>query len=60
MRVMSEHASAPTAWPPHGSETLTWRQQVRGGTRADRMLTSVEASIPPLIAELEFLSLIHI
>lgn len=54
MRVMSESASAPTAWPPHGSETLTWRQQVRGGTRADRMLTSVEASIPPLIAELEF------
>ncbi len=42
------------AWPPHQSEVLPWRQQMRGGTRADRTLSSVEASIPPFIAELEF------
>lgn len=45
-----------TEWPEHGTETLPWRQQVRGGTRADRMLASVEASIPPMIADLDFLA----
>lgn len=44
-----------TRWPPHGAETLPWRQQVRGGTRADRMLSAVDASIPPLISDLDYL-----
>ncbi len=41
-------------WPAHGSEIVPWRQSVRGGTRADRMLAEVETRIPPLIAELEY------
>ncbi|SDS54692.1 Fic family protein [Microterricola viridarii] len=42
------------AWPSHGVETLPWRQQVRGGTREDRMLSSVDATIPPLIKTLDY------
>lgn len=41
-------------WPAHGREIVPWRQSVRGGTRADRMLTEVETRVPPLIAELHF------
>lgn len=41
-------------WPPHGSEVLPWRQEIRGGIRADRMLTEVSTSVPPLIAELDY------
>ncbi|WP_166786662.1 MULTISPECIES: Fic family protein [unclassified Cryobacterium] len=44
-----------TAWPPHGVETLPWRQQVRGGTREDRVLSSVDATIPPLIQTLDYM-----
>ncbi|WP_449279545.1 Fic family protein [Leucobacter sp. GX0328] len=50
---MSEFATAG-AWPPHGAEVLPWQQKARGGTREDRMLRSVEASIPPAIAELDY------
>jgi Fic family protein len=50
---MQTDAADPT-WPPHGVESLPWRQQVRGGTREDRMLTSVEATIPPLIEALDY------
>lgn len=39
-----------SAWPEHTTETRPWRQAQRGGTRADRMLTQVTASIPPLIS----------
>lgn len=39
------------SWPAHGAEALEWRQAVRGGTKADRMLRSVEAAIPPNIAD---------
>lgn len=46
---------ADSPWPPHGAETLPWQQQVRGGTKEDRMLRSVDASIPPLIAKLDYL-----
>ncbi|MGX5695306.1 Fic family protein [Agromyces soli] len=42
------------AWPSHEKERLPWRQLTRGGTRADRALDHVEASIPPLIARLDF------
>lgn len=41
-------------WPAHGVETLPWQQQVRGGTREDRMTRSVDATIPPFIAELDY------
>lgn len=41
-------------WPAHDVETLPWRQQFRGGTREDRMLSSVDATIPPFIAEIEY------
>ncbi|MCW4385384.1 Fic family protein [Salinibacterium sp. SYSU T00001] len=41
-------------WPAHGVETLPWQQQVRGGTREDRMLRSVDATIPPLIKTLDY------
>ncbi len=44
---------APT-WPAHGFETLAWHQRTRGGTRADRTMASIDASIPPMIGELEF------
>lgn len=39
------------AWPAHTHETRSWDQGIRGGTREDRMLTSVTMSLPPLIAE---------
>ncbi len=45
------HAS----WPAHGVEALPWRQQVRGGTRADRTLSTVDATIPPMIAALDYI-----
>lgn len=41
-------------WPAHEAEALPWQQQVRGGTRQDRMFTSVNATIPPMIAELHY------
>ncbi|WP_166865760.1 Fic family protein [Salinibacterium sp. ZJ70] len=42
-------------WPAHGIETLPWQQEVRGGTREDRMLRSVDATIPPFIRELDYM-----
>ncbi|KGJ72067.1 oxidoreductase [Cryobacterium roopkundense] len=44
-----------TAWPPHQVETLPWRQQIRSGTREDRELSSVDATIPPLIRTLDYM-----
>ncbi|BDZ64749.1 Fic family protein [Agromyces mangrovi Wang et al. 2018] len=41
-------------WPAHGTETLPWQQRSRGGARDDRMMRAVDASIPPLIAGLDF------
>ncbi|ROQ17022.1 Fic family protein [Rathayibacter sp. PhB93] len=38
-------------WPAHEHETRPWRQTVRAGTRADRMLSEVVVALPPLIAE---------
>jgi Fic family protein len=46
---------ASTSWPPHQVETLPWHQKARGGTREDRMLSSVDATIPPLIATLDYM-----
>ncbi|GAA5211835.1 Fic family protein [Microbacterium kyungheense] len=48
-------SAAADPWPAHGVETLPWRQRVRGGTRADRTISSVDATIPPLIAGLDFM-----
>ncbi len=53
---MDAELFAPGEWPSHGTETLPWRQRARGGTRADRMLDAVDASIPPMIAGSEFVT----
>lgn len=44
-----------TSWPAQSVETLPWRLQTRGGTRADRTLSSVDATIPPMIASLDYI-----
>ncbi|WP_067859181.1 Fic family protein [Nocardia shimofusensis] len=41
-------------WPPHRVEPRPWVARKRQGTRADRTLDSIEVSIPPHIAELDF------
>jgi len=41
-------------WPTHAVERREWRQSIRGGNRADRMLRHVDTSVPPLIADLSF------
>lgn len=41
------------SWPSHTVETVPWRQRVRGGSREDRMLRAIDASVPPFIADLE-------
>lgn len=41
-------------WPRHGSEVVHWRQERRGGNREDRMLSEVTTSLPPLIADLDY------
>jgi Fic family protein len=41
-------------WEPTGKEMLPWRQLQRGGTREDRMLSEIEAAIPPFIAGLTY------
>lgn len=45
---------AATPWPPHDHELRAWHQHVRGGTREDRTLSSISATIPPLIADVDF------
>jgi Fic family protein len=40
-------------WPPHGREVRPWRQTVRGGSKADRMLREVTVWLPPQIADRE-------
>jgi Fic family protein len=42
------------AWPAVGNETLPWRQLNRRGTREDRMFDSVNATVPPFIAHLDY------
>lgn len=37
-------------WPPHQVTTVPWAQTARGGTKEDRTLSSIEASLPPHIA----------
>lgn len=50
-----DRTASPFLWPGHGTEVLPWRQQDRGGTRADRTFSSVEATVPPMIADLDYL-----
>ncbi|MFB7252483.1 Fic family protein [Microbacterium sp. NPDC056234] len=47
--------SKPGVWPAHTIDTRPWRQQVRGGTRADRMLSSVDTMTPPMISDLDYM-----
>ena len=54
MSVSNSRDDSAQAWPAHAVEILPWRQQARGGTRADRMMSSVEATIPPMIARLDY------
>lgn len=42
-------------WPRHGTRTVPWSQSRRAGNRADRTLTEVTVSIPPMIAALPVL-----
>lgn len=39
------------AWPACSRVRRPWRQTARGGTRDDRMLSEIEVTIPPLIAD---------
>lgn len=43
-------------WPAHGVETVPWRNRSGRGSRADRTLTSVDATVPPLIGGLALTS----
>lgn len=43
--------SAITAWPAHTREVRPWSQARRQGPKEDRMLASVEVSLPPMIAK---------
>lgn len=38
-------------WPAHVREVVPWKQAQRQGTKDDRMLTSVEVWLPPMIAD---------
>ena len=42
---------ADAGWPPHERRVVPWRQQFRGGTRADRTVREVTVSLPPFIAD---------
>ncbi|WP_258132073.1 Fic family protein [Microbacterium sp. MYb62] len=54
MEHTPDASGAVTAWPAHVVETRPWRQQFRSGTKADRMLSHVDAAIPPFIAALDY------
>ncbi len=45
---------ADSLWPRHKVETVPWQQSIRAGTREDRMMRSVDATIPPYIAGADF------
>lgn len=42
------------AWPAHTSKVRPWVARGRHGSRADRMLTDVEVTIPPTIGGLDY------
>ena len=39
-----------TPWRVHSTRIVPWKSSSRRGTREDRMLTEVAASVPPMIA----------
>ena len=41
-------------WPAHTHELRPWSQSRRAGTREDRMLREIQVSLPPKIAELDY------
>jgi Fic family protein len=41
-------------WPPHALETRPWRQTVRRGPRADKLVNEITVALPPKIARLTF------
>lgn len=41
-------------WPEHGVESLAWQQATRAGTRDDRMVRSIDATVPPFIEHLDY------
>lgn len=41
-------------WPAHSSRTVPWVSRGSRGSKADRMLKEIDASIPPFIAELTY------
>lgn len=41
-------------WAPHTTEQRPWRQSAARGPRADRQVTHIDVSLPPLIAELDY------
>jgi Fic family protein len=41
-------------WAPHTSEVRPWRQRVRRGPRADRLVREVTVMLPPMIRDLDF------
>ncbi|MGV9714287.1 Fic family protein [Gordonia sp. NPDC003424] len=42
------------SWPSCENETHPWRPSGRAGSRDDRMMNSVEVSVPPMIAHLNY------
>ena len=46
--------AAEPGWPRHMTQPHGWRQSIRGGSRADRMLRTIVVSVPPLISGLTF------
>ncbi|WP_227820096.1 Fic family protein [Agromyces aureus] len=52
---MSENSAPVAAWPAQETAVVPWVSRGRRGSRADRMLTQVAVSLPPKIAELEFI-----
>lgn len=43
----------PLPWPPANVRSVSWTQTVRGGTKEDRTLSSIDVRIPPRIAGLD-------
>ena len=47
-------ATATGGWPACTYKEIPWQQQVRAGTKEDRMVRSIKISIPPKIAKQAF------
>ncbi len=43
--------STGPAWPAHTRQPRPWHQRARSGTREDRMMSTVDVSLPPFIAD---------